>query len=282
MTIEVVPSGCRLGADVRGVDLRKPLAAGDADAVRAAWYEHLVLRFRGPPLGDEELIAFSRTFGALDRSALSGVGRYADVLPEITVVSNIVVDGKPIGSLGAGEALWHTDSSCEPAPPDGSVLHALEIPPQGGNTQFCNMYDAYDRLPASIKDAIHGRKAVHDNAYTAAGGLRVGKTPVADVRRTQGAHHPLVRTHPITGRKALYLGRRRNSYIIGMEVEASERLLDELWSYAVDPAGVWTQVWEVGDVVLWDNRAVMHRRDEFDPDSRRLLHRTQITGSVPY
>jgi taurine dioxygenase len=198
------------------------------------------------------------------------------------VVSNIIVDGKPIGSLGAGEALWHTDSSCEPAPPDGSVLHAIEIPPEGGNTQFCNMYDAYERLPADLKALIQDKKAVHDNAYTAAGALRRGKKEVTDVTKTTGAHHPLVRTHPVTGRKALYLGRRRNSYIVGLPVEASEALLDRLWSYATLGESTWTQEWQLGDVIMWDNRAVMHRRDEFDPAARRLLHRTQIKGTVPY
>jgi taurine dioxygenase len=277
MSVEIVPLGRRLAAEVRGVDLRRPLSAADAEAVRQAWFTHLVLRFRGQRLDDPQLIAFSRNFGALDRAAVSEVA-YTHVAPEVTVVSNIVVDGKPIGSLGAGEALWHTDSSCAPVPPDGSALYAIEIPGERGNTQFCNMYEAYERLPADVKASIAGLRTVHDNAYTAAGSLRMGKKPVTDVRQTQGAQHPLVRTHPVTGRKALYLGRRRNSY-----VEQSERLLDLLWSYATDESGVWTQVWSVGDLILWDNRAVMHRRDEFDPQARRLLHRTQITGSTaPY
>ena len=282
MAIEAVPFGKGVGADILGVDLRQPLSAADVEFIWKAWSDHLVLRFRGPVLTDEELIAFSRNFGDLDRSAISEVGTYAGVPPEITVVSNIVVDGKPIGSLGAGEALWHTDSSCDPAPPDGSVLHAIEIPPKGGDTQFCSMYDAYERLPATLKTLIQGKRAVHDNAYTASGALRKGKREVTDVRQTAGAHHPLVRTHPVTGRKALYLGRRRNSYVVGMAVEASEQLLDRLWSYATPRESAWTQQWQVGDTIMWDNRAVMHRRDEFDPATRRLLHRTQIKGTVPY
>ena len=282
MAIEAIPSGDGVGADIRGVDLRAPLASAAAAAIREAWHRHLVLRIRGPVLSDAQLIAFSRNFGDLDKSAISEVGTYADVAPEVTVVSNIIVDGKPIGSLGAGEASWHTDSSCEPAPPDGSVLHALEIPPAGGNTQFCSMYEAYDRLPPDLAARIAGRKAVHDNSYTAAGSLRKGKKEVTDVRQTAGAHHPLVRTHPVTGRKALYLGRRRNAWIVGMPVAESEELLDRLWAHATTGVSVWTQEWQVGDIVMWDNRVVMHRRDPFDPATRRLLHRTQIKGTVPY
>jgi taurine dioxygenase len=282
---EVSPTGAGLGAAIRGIDIRAPLSAADRDRIRAAWHEHLVLLVRGYRLSDPQLLAFTRNFGELDlppsneNSAKFGGDHPAH--PEIAVISNIVEGGKAIGALGAGEAYWHTDSSFVERPPAGSFLHALEIPPQGGNTQFANMYTAYDALPASLKLRIAGLKAIHNFAYTSGGMLRKGFENIADVTKAPGAHHPLVRTHPDTGRKALFLGRRLGSYIIGLPVEESELLLDLLWAHATRDEFVWTHEWQVGDLIIWDNRCAMHRRDPFDPAMRRLMHRTQIAGDLP-
>jgi len=282
MTIETRPFDAGLGAEVRGVDIRQPLSPQVRDALQAAWHKHLVLLIRDQPMNDDQLIAFTRNFGEPDRAPLSELDRFDGVKPEVTVVSNIVRNGKAIGTLGSGEANWHTDSSCDELPPGGSLLHAIEVPPSGGNTHFCNMYTAYERLPEDIKLRIKDARAIHDASYTSGGALRQGREEVRDVTKAPGARHPLVRTHPGTGRKALFLGRRLNSYIIGLSVEESEKLLDLLWSYTIRDDATWGHVWRAGDLVMWDNRCVMHRRDSFDPAVRRLMHRTQYGGERPF
>lgn len=281
MTIEVLPFGGGVGAEVRGVDTRKPVTPDLRARLLDAWHQNLVLMLHGAPLAVDELIAFSRNFGELELAPLSEIDRFEGVPREITIVSNIVKDGRPIGTLGNAEASWHTDSSCDELPPAGSLLHALEVPPQGGNTHFCNMYVAYETLPQDLKERIDGRYALHDASYTSAGTLRKGREVVTDVTRVPGARHPLVRTHPATGRKALFLGRRLNSYIVGLPVEESETLLDRLWAHVQTSAPTWQHAWQPGDIVIWDNRCTMHRRDSFDSAARRLLHRTQLRGDRP-
>ena len=200
--------------------------------------------------------------------------------PEIYVVSNVIENGVPIGSLGAGEAMWHTDMSYLEIPPKASMLYALEVPAAGGDTYFCNMYRAYESLPDPLKQRIAGLSLKHDGTYNSGGYVRQGVTAVDDPVTSPGAYHPLVCRHPETGRRALYLGRRRNAYIGGLPLAESESLLDELWSYATRDEFTWHNEWQAGDVVLWDNRCTMHRRDPFDPSSRRILHRTQIKGET--
>jgi taurine dioxygenase len=268
-----------LGAEIRGVDLQRVDAAAFA-RIRAAWHEHLVLRFRGERLSDPELLAFSRLFGELDPPGPNPYGApFLADFPEINVISNVKVDGRPAGNLGDGEATWHCDMTYVEAPPRAALLHALELPPEGGDTYWSNMYLAYDTLPADLAAAIAGRRAVHDATYNSAGMLRKGMRPVTDPREAPGARHPLVVVHPETKRPALFLGRRRNSYIVGLEVDESERLLDRLWEHATRPELTFRQVWEPYDLVLWDNRCTLHRRDAFDPASRRVMHRTQIKGT---
>jgi taurine dioxygenase len=286
MAIQVIPTGAALGAEIRGVDISKPLSAKDRDAIRAAWLKNLILLFRDQSLDDPALMAFARNFGALEHAPSNEnsakFGGDHEAYPEIAIISNIVENGRAVGSLGAGEAAWHSDSSFIETPPAGSFLYAIEIPPEGGNTYFCNMYRAYETLSADLKRKIEGRRAVHSFAYTSAGQLRKGFDEVSDVTKSPGARHPLVRTHPETGRKALYPGRRLGSYVVGLPVEESEALLDALWAHATQDAFVWGHRWRVGDLIVWDNRCALHRRDPFDPKSRRLLHRTQTKGDVPY
>jgi len=165
-------------------------------------------------------------------------------------------------------------------PPKASMLYSLEIPPRGGNTSFCSMYAIHEALPAALKANIEGLKIKHDGTYNSGGYVRQGVTPTDDPRTSPGTFHPLVCTHPDTGRRMLYLGRRRNAYIAGLDLAASEALLDELWSYVARPEFALEHVWRVGDLVLWDNRCTMHRRDAFDPNARRIMHRTQIKGEA--
>jgi taurine dioxygenase len=278
--LDVVPSGAALAAEIRGIDLRH-IDAADFAAIHRAWLDNLVLLFRDQHLDDDDLIAFSRRFGDLDWAPVQETGRrFVDGHPEIYVVSNVIENGVPIGSLGAGEAVWHTDMSYVPDPPKASMLYALEIPLEGGNTGFCNMYQAYETLPAGLKQRIRGLMIKHDGTYNSGGYLRQGITATDDPATSPGAVHPLVCTHPETGRQALYLGRRRNAYIAGLPLAESEALLDELWRYGTRDEFTWYNIWRTGDVVLWDNRCTMHRRDPFDPSSRRILHRTQIKGET--
>ena len=280
-TIEIVPTGAALGAELRGVDLRDIDDAAFA-AVHRAWIDHQVLLFRDQHLDDDTLIAFSRRFGDLDHAPIQENGRrFVDGYPEIYVVSNVIENGVAIGSLGAGEAVWHTDMSYLDAPPKASMLYAIEIPPSGGNTGFSTMYGAYEALPASLRQRITGMRVKHDGTYNSGGYVRQGVTPTDNPIDAPGTFHPLVCTHPDSGRRGLYLGRRRNAYIEGLSLEDSEALLDEIWGYATRDALTWYNVWRVGDLVLWDNRCTMHRRDPFDASARRIMHRTQIKGAAP-
>ena len=276
--IEVIPTGRPLGAEVTGVDLRELDAAAFARVIQA-WHDHSVLLFRGQALGDQELIAFSRRLGDLDWAPVQENGRrFVEGLPEIYIVSNVKVNGEAIGSLGDGEAVWHTDMSYVDVPPKASLLYALEVPPTGGHTSFCTMYGVYDALPAALKARIAGLKIKHDGTYNSGGYVRQGIAPTDDPLTSPGAVHPLVCTHPDTGRRMLYLGRRRNAYLLGLALAESEELLDQLWGFVDRPEFAWEHVWRVGDLVLWDNRCTMHRRDAFDPGSRRIMHRTQVKG----
>lgn len=278
--VEIRPFDAVLGAEVGGLDLTQPVAAGNMATLRAALARHLVLRVRGQAIGDRELLAFSRGFGELDPPGPNPYGAsFLPAFPEINVISNIVEDGVPKGNLGYGEAVWHADMTYVEVPPMAAILYALEVPASGGDTSFANMYRAYETLPPELKAAVAGRQAVHDASHNSAGMLRKGYQPVTDVRRTPGARHPLVRTDPLSGRKALFLGRRPLSYIVGLSVQESEALLDALWAHATRPELSWTQQWRVGDLLIWHNLSVLHRRDAFEAESRRIMHRTQIRGS---
>jgi len=279
-SIDIVPTGAALGAEVRGVDL-KSLDERQFAALRRAWHQHQVILVRDQILGDQDLVAFSRRFGDLDWAPVQETGRrFVEGLPEIYIVSNVKVNGEPIGSLGAGEAVWHTDMSYLDMPPMASTLYALEVPPSGGNTSFCSMYAIYQALPPELKRRIAGLKIKHDGTYNSGGFLRQGVTATDDPRTSPGAIHPLVCTHPDTGRQMLYLGRRRNAYLVGLDLAESEALLDELWRFVERPEFKWEHVWRVGDLVMWDNRCTMHRRDPFDDATRRIMHRTQIKGAA--
>ena len=281
--VKVISSGKALAADIEGVDLSKALDAASLASIVEAWSEHLVLRFRGQKLSDPDLERFSAMLGPLDKAPTYSKGVRTDVGSDfVTVISNVVVNGVAIGDLGNAEALWHTDMSYNETPPMASALYSLEIPPVVGETGFCNMYQAWETLPQDLRQRISGRMCVHDSSTNSVGGLRGGHEAVTDVTKTPGARHPMVITHPVTKRECLFLGRRRNAYIVGLPINESEELLDAVWAHTTKKELSWYQEWQVGDLILWDNRCVMHRRDDFDPNSRRIMHRTQIAGSKPY
>ena len=195
--------------------------------------------------------------------------------------SNVIENGKPIGVLGHGEAFWHSDSTFAEIPPAASLLRSLEVPDSGGDTHFMNMYKALETLPDALRQAIKGKSSKHDPAYSSSGRRRAQFTEL-DPSKSTGPIHPLERTHPDTGRKSLYLGRRLGSYIVGLPLDESEDLLDRIWDHVTEGDFVWAHQWRAGDLIWWDNRCAMHRRDAFDPNTRRIMHRTQLAGDRPF
>ena len=255
-----------------------------------------MLLFRGQDISDDQLLAASNIFGppheAASRKYHLNVGKEVDDKhmisrhASVSIISNLDQEGKPVldnGGLGSYEVVWHTDNSYVEVPPAGSMLYALEIPPagSGGDTSFNNQYLAYEELPEDLKKAIEGKLQVHDSSRNSAGILRPGVKLPTQPEEVQGPAHPLLRVHPVTGKRALYLGRRRDwpsNYVVGLSNAESEALLDKLWAHATQPKYAWTHKWRAGDLVLWDNRCCMHYRTEINVTQRRVMHRTTIKG----
>ena len=283
VTLQVRPIDAALGAEIVGVDLSKPLDDRARAEILDAWHGHSALLIRNQALTDPQLIDVARVFGELEMAPPNKSGsHWLEGYPELACISNIRKDGEATGSLGNGEAIWHTDMSFMPTPPAASLLYSIEIPSRGGATHLAGMYRAYETLPEDLKRRVEGRIAVHDATYTSAGEVRkkfaefVGTT---DPDRAPGARHPLVRVHPATGRKALYLGRRSGaSGILG---ETDSELWDALWEHCCNPALSWAHHWAVGDLLIWDNRCTMHYREAFDDSERRMMHRAQTKGEAP-
>lgn len=271
------PVSPTLGAEIRGLDLSRPFDRATASALADALDRHLVLVFRDQTLSDADLVRVSGHFGPLDRAPITEHGRlHAPGYEEVYVISNITENGRPIGALGAGEAVWHADMTYLETPPYASSLYALDVPTEGGDTSFLSMFAAYDALPDALKRRVEGRSIKHDSTTNSGGYLRQGFAPPTDVATSPGTAHPLVIAHPTTGARALLLGRRPHAHIPGLSVADSEALLDEIWAAAVRTELAWRHRWRVGDLVMWDNRWTMHRRDPFPDDQRRRMHRTQI------
>jgi len=279
VTLDLHPASPHVGAEVRGVDI-SALDEATFAAIQDAFDRFGGLLFRDQKLEAEDLVAFSRRFGDLDHAPVMENGKTAvPDFPEIYVISNIKGDdGKDIGSLGAGEAVWHTDMSYLPNPPDISTLYALEVPAEGGDTSLCSMAAAHDELPDDLRRAVEGLAIKHDGTYNSGGFVRQGVRVDDDPMTSEGQPHPIICAHPRTGRPVLYLGRRRNAYVMGLSRQDSEDLLDRLWAFATLPQYTYRHRWRAGDLLMWDNRATMHRREPFDASARRLMRRTQIKG----
>lgn len=266
-----------LGAEVIGVDISTDLTRDIVETIHAAWLENLVLVFRNQSLSDDDLVTFSRNFGDLD--TVPGWEPFSpDSHPEVLVVSNVQENGTPIGVLGDGEASWHTDMAYIAKPPPASLLYSLEVPDTGGDTCFMNMYDALTALPADLRRAIDGKTLNHDSSHDSGGNLRPNHQMFTSLAEAPGARHPIIRKHPETGRAALFLGRRLHAWIVGMDVAQSEDILDQLWQHCLQERFTYRHKWQPGDLLMWDNRVTMHRRDPFDGDARRVMHRTQLKG----
>ena len=294
--VQVIPTGAALGAEIRGVDLSQPVPGETRALLRRAWADHLVIFWRGQRLPDEALLAAAGIFGQTKEPAARKYqvaggyrigGRLVPLHPHLTLISNLDEEGRPVqdnGTLGSYEVVWHSDNSYVPVPPAGSMLYSVIIPFNGGgDTWFNNQYLAYDGLPDDLKHAIAGRSQIHDASRNSAGVLRPTVKLPSCPEEVPGPAHPLVRIHPVTGKRALYLGRRRDwpsNYIIGLPNDESEALLDRLWAHATRPEYAWKHEWQVGDVVLWDNRCAMHYRSQVDSTQPRVMHRTVINGEA--
>ena len=281
LSLQVLPFDAPLGAEVRGLDLSQPISVDTAQALDKAWQAHLVLVFRKQHLSVEQHLAFTRAMGS--PIPTHGASLRVDNNPNVLLVANVTPEGEFINdkALGNAELGWHRDLTYEPIPPRGSCLYAHEIPPAGGMTYFSNMYAACAALPETLRKEAKRLRVIHDSTRNSAGRARTGAQVFSDPRETPGAKHFMVCCHPWTKKEMIFFGRREGSYILDKPLAESETLLDQLWDHACQPAWAWGHDWEVGDVVLWDNLATMHRRDAFDGAQRRVLHRTQIEGQAP-
>jgi taurine dioxygenase len=294
--IEIAPTGAALGAEIRGMDLSQPVPDASKTRLRQAWADHLVLLWRDQKLPDVSFLQAAEIFGRTKEPAarkFQVAGGYAiggkrvALDPRVSLISNLDENGVPVrdnGTLGSYEVVWHSDNSYVEVPPAGSMLFAIILPTDGGgDTWFNNQYVAYDELPADLKQAIEGKSQLHDASRNSAGVLRPTVELPTTPEEVPGPVHPLVRVHPVTGKRALYLGRRRDwpsNYIIGMSNAESECLLDRLWAHATQDKYAWEHKWRVGDLVLWDNRCCMHYRSEVDPTQARVLYRTVVNGEA--
>ena len=271
-----------LGGEIVGLDISKKLTYDQINFINESWNERLVLVFKKQNLDDPKLIDFSKNFGELDPPGPNPYGiTFLPEFPEINVISNVKNEqGTPIGNLGDGEAVWHADMTYLELPPKAGILYALEVPENQGNTHFANMTLAYSDLSDDIKKKIDGKILIHDSAHNSAGMLRKGYSEVDNPTKTPGARHPMVIKDQSTNKKLLFLGRRPHAYIVGLEIEESENLLDEIWKHATQEKYTWTQKWEKGDLLMWKNLNVLHKRDAFDPNTRRVMHRTQLKGEM--
>ena len=276
--MKVTPITANFVADIEDVNLAT-INDTDFEQLYSAWLEYGVLRIRNQDLDDEQLQTFSKRFGPLEEAPFGRMSEEDKAMIKhryVTTLSNIIADGKPIGGLGNSEATWHSDMTYIETPPPASLLLGIEIPEQGGDTHFANQYAALKALPGDLRKRIETLTVKHNAAHTSVGKLRPGFEAFDDPREAPGAIHPMIKTHNESGRPALYLGRREWAYIPGLSVTESDALLDELWAYVALEETTWRQKWQPLDLIIWDNRCVMHRRDGFDQNSRRYMRRCQV------
>lgn len=280
--IQFRPLSPILGAEVVGEGIAS-LSDTQVEEVRKGLLDNMILLFRNQKLSDPELIQFGKRLGVLDIAPFGYTNNQKErKYEEMVIISNVKEGGTPIGVLGDAEVVWHSDNSYRENPLSFSLLHSIELPEKGGETGFSNMYLAYEMLPAEVKSKIQSLVIKHDITYNSAGELRRGFKHSSDPIAVPGPYHPIVRTHPDTGYNALYLGRRPNAYVCGLSIEESEDLLNMLWAHATQNQFTWHHSWKLGDVLIWDNRCLMHRRNPFDPKARRIMHRLQFSGTRPY
>ena len=279
MTLEINRLHPYFFAEVSGVDLTQDFDDKILQEIIAAFAENAVLLFRDQEFDDTSQINFTARMGPLERNI---GGEFGNVHPEISKLSNVGADGKTFEKGSDGEAflmgnsIWHSDSSFKVIPALGSALSARAVPPEGGETQFCDMRAAYDGLDQDTKSLIEKSTAVHSYVYSSG---KISANILTDDERDQlpPVQHPMIRVHPESGRKAIYVGRHA-SHILGMPVQEGRSIIARLNSFATQSKFVYTHTWRVNDLVMWDNRMVMHRGRSYDARHKRVMHRTTIAG----
>ena len=278
-TITVKPLGFAAGAEITGIDLARPLTELQQRQINKAWLEHIVLVFPGQELTPAQQIAFTASFGTLDRHASQAPTTLHPDHREILVLSNKVVNGKKFGTYNSGRN-WHTDLSYTTRPAKGAVLHCKEKPPVGGDTMWANLYLALDTLSPTLRKLVDGLEAIHDVTLVRGIELRAPEVVAEMKQRNPPVIHPVVRTHPETGRKSLLVNQRIRRFV-GMSDEESQGLLALLNSHATSPEFVYRHRWSLGDVVMWDNRCSCHvALSDFDQTKPRVMHRCSLEGEV--
>ena len=285
MPINVTPRHPALGAEIRGVDMRRPMDEATRKEVHDAWMKHLVVVFPDQRITDQEHVAFTRHFGEPEIFHQTSLSLRSDRVKEIFLVSNVDENGRLLTPSDPGQKQlsssrqWHTDSSYRPKPSVGSLLHGIEISRTGGITQFINMYMVYDELPETLRKQVEGRRARHDFGMLA---RLVGNPPPPESERKAmpPVWHPMVRRHPVTGRKSLFISSIYNDEVEGMDEAAGRKLIEELSDFAAQPKYMYRHVWEPHDVLMWDNRCTVHARTDFDPNERRLMRRITLKSEA--
>ena len=282
-TMKVTPLSAACGAEITGVDLTEDLSPETVAAIRQAWNDHIVLVFRGQKITQEQQLRFASYFGSLGRRKNSLFNADLQKLnhgtqqtdPNVLLVSNIKENGEPIGAFGEGEMWFHIDSGYAQNPYNYTFLYALELPSTGGNTQFSNMYKAYDALPRELKERYAGRKALHIHEYKRSEKVEIG----TDLSKAPHYFHPVFSTHAETGRKSLFIDRLMTARLEGFTKAENEVYLEELYEIGERPEFIYEHKWKLDDFVMWDNRCAIHARTWFPPEERRLLRRCAIEGA---
>jgi taurine dioxygenase len=280
MSIEVIPTGAALGAEIRGVDLSEPLGDNAFALIERAYDEHGVIFFRDQKVTPLQQVAFTRRFGEIEYNIFAERWSVPGS-PEIVVVSNVTEDDKPVGVRRAGEN-WHSDMCYTARPPRGTMLYALETPDLHGlplgDTEFASAAAAWDALPETMRTFLGARRA----AFDFVGRKRAFPPTQTEIDRNPPVTHPIARTHPRTGRKCLYVMRDDCTGIDGLGAEEAEALIAALADHVIKPAFIYRHQWRPGDLLLWDNCTVQHRAiQDYDLPQRRLMHRTTMGGSAP-
>ena len=280
--ITVTPLSRACGAAISGVDLKKELSSDAVRQIQDAWNEHLVLVFRGQELSQEDQLRFAANFGPLGqrkqapdqlRERTEGV---LQIDPRVLLVSNKKIDGVPVGAFGDGDMWYHIDSGYAQRPYAYTFLYGVELPSWGGDTLFSNMYMAYDALPDDLKRRIAGKRALHVHEYKRNEKVTVG----SDLSNTPHWYHPVVISHPKTGRPSLFVDRLMTARIEGVSQEESDDILAQLYEIGEREDFVYAHKWQLGDFVMWDNMATIHARTYFPKEETRLLRRCTVDGDL--
>ena len=273
---DIRPLSDALGAEIRGVDLSQPLDADTVAAITDAWHEHIVLLFRDQDIDTDRQIVFAEHFGDVGVRSRPAERRPegADYNASIMLVSNVKKDGKYIGSLPDGEMWFHHDMCYDKAPHKGTFLYAMELPSTGGNTQFANMYAAYDKLSDDMKQRVQGKRALQIYDFATRETVDISD----DISKYKHEIQPVTITHPVTGRRALYVNPLITARIEDMAEHESRAMLDELFAFADDPSIAYEHEWRLGDLMMWDNWCSCHARTDFPASERRMLRRCTVKG----